>query len=239
MFEQVKLLASQRAYEFRPDDLRLSTLSTKPVQEQIQQLFQFQVSIMGQPMATFGEVPASYPPGFVYNEGVWFFQENQLVPIRFLHFEQSRIVIDVAGPSSAITAIFEQLRQFLSRLQAADGSPIIGEPERVLDHTVISAQFSFSREAIFAQPLRKLFAGDISANASSEELALVPTIILQKHTIGQKIAKTAVPEDSHAFTFGPRIGTRPEERIYFSSAPLDSDAHLAYLTELDAALTSL
>src|SRR5947209_3127631 len=110
MLEQIKLLSSRRAYEFRPDDLRLSVLSVKPVQEQITQLFQFQTSIMGTPMATFGDVPVTYPPGFVFDMGVWISQNKQVIPIRFLHFEQRRIVIDVAGPSFAITAIFDQLQ---------------------------------------------------------------------------------------------------------------------------------
>src|SRR2546426_8674141 len=126
MLEQVKLLTSRRAYEFRPDDLRLSTLSIKPMQEQIQQLFQFQTSAMGSPMATFGDVPATYPPGFVFDMGVWISEDKQIIPIRFLHFEQRRIVIDVAGPSSAITAIFGQLRQFLAEIQVSYGSPIVG-----------------------------------------------------------------------------------------------------------------
>ncbi len=236
MLEQVKLLASRRAYEFRPDDLRLSTLSIKPMQEQIQQLFQFQTAVMGSPMPTFGEVPATYPPGFVFNMGTWISEDKQIIPIRLLHFEQRRIVIDVAGPSSAITAIYEHLRHFLSELQAPDGSPIVGEPERVLDHTVVSAQFPFSLEAMFAPPLRKLFTRVLNANASSEELALVSTIVTQKHPAGQEIARLANPEDSYALTLGLRAGTRPEEHIYLSSAPLDSEAHLSFLNELEVVL---
>lgn len=236
MLEQVKILSSRRAYEFRPDDLRLSTLSTKPVQEQIQQLFHFQVAAMGSPMPTFGEVPSTYPPGFIFNMGTWISSEKQLVPIRLLHFEQRRIVIDVAGPSSAITPIFEQLQHFLSQVQAPDGSPIVGEPERVLDQSLISAQFSVPLNAMFVQPLRKLFTRVITTNASSEELVLVPTVIMQIQPTGQELANVATPEDSAAFTFTQRAGTRPEERIYFSSAPLDSEAHSSYLNELEAIL---
>jgi hypothetical protein len=238
MLEQVKLLSSRRAYEFRPDDLRLSALSVKPVQEQITQLFQFQMSVMGTPTATFGDVPATYPPGFVFDMGVWISQNKQVIPIRFLHFEQRRIVIDVAGPSFAITAIFDQLRHFLSELQAPDGSPIVGEPERVLDQTVISAQFPSPLEAMFAPPLRKLFARVIGTNAGNEEFALIPSFVIQKHLTEQAIEKVASPEDSNAITFGPRAGTRPEEHIYLSSAPLDSEEHLSYLNELEATLRS-
>ena len=232
MLKQVKLLASRRAYEFRPDDLRLSTLGIKPVQEQLQRLFQFQTAVMGSPMPTFGEVPATYPPGFVFNMGIWISEDKQIIPIRLLHFEQRRIVIDVAGSSSTVTAIYEHLRHFLSELQAPDGSPIVGEPERVLDHTVVSAQFPFSMGAVFALPLRELFTRILNAN--SEDLALVSTIVMQKHPAGEEITRLANPEESNALTLGPRTGTRPEEHIYLSSAPLDSEAHLSYLNELEA-----
>jgi hypothetical protein len=236
MLQQVKLLSSRRAYEFRPDDLRLSALSIKPMQQQITQLFQFQMAVMGTPMATFGEVPATYPPGFVFDMGMWISQEQQVIPIRFLHFEQRRIVVDVAGPSSAITAIFERLQHFLSQLRASDGSPVVGSPERVLDHTVISAQFPFPLEAMIAPPLRKLFAGVMGTNTDSGEIALLSTFVLQKHPTEQTIAEVASPEESNTITFVPRAGTRPEEHIYLSSAPLDSEAHLSYLNELEASV---
>jgi len=236
MLEEIKIITSRRAYEFRPDDLRLSALCIKPVQEQIQNLFQFQSGILGTPMTTFGEVPATYPPGFVFNMGAWITPDEQLVPIRFLHFEQRRIVIDVAGTSSALTPIFERLQQFLTDLHAPDGSPIIGEPERVLDYSIITAKFPFSLETMFAPPLRKLFERVTNAKASSEELAMVSTFVMQMCPVGQETAKVATPEDSFAFTFGLRSGTKLEDRIYLSCAPLDSEAHLSYLNELASAL---
>src|SRR5258707_6483877 len=133
MLEQVKLLTSRRAYEFRPDDLRISMLSTKPVQEQIQQLFQFQTAMMGTPIATFGDVPVTYPPGFVFDMGVWISQDKQIIPIRFLHFEQSRIVIDVAGPSFPLPPLLLELWHFLSELSTPHLSPIVCLLPRVLD----------------------------------------------------------------------------------------------------------
>src|SRR5258708_20782431 len=141
MLEQVKLLTRRRGYEFRPDELRISMLSTKPVQEQIQQLFQFQTAMMGTPIATFGDVPVTYPPGFVFDMGVWISQDKQIIPIRFLHFEQSRIVIDVAGPSSAITAIFLQIRTFFSKLKIPNCKTIVAVAKAVLYFNPITCKF--------------------------------------------------------------------------------------------------
>jgi hypothetical protein len=236
MPEQITILSSRRAYEFRPDDLRLTTLSIKPVQEEIQQLFHFQSSVMGTPMQTFGEVPVTYPPGFVFSMGVFFSAEKQPVPIRFLHFEQRRIVIEVAGPSSFIDTIAQRLFHFLSQIQIVDGSPVIGEPERILNYSEISAQFSFPLDALFASPVRRVFAKAISENAKGKEVVLAPTLVLPAYTSGQEFA--SVINYSFSFTLAGRAGTRPEDHIYFSSAPLDSESHLTYLEELERSLTS-
>jgi hypothetical protein len=237
MLEQVKIITSRRSYEFGADDLRLSMLSVKPLQEQIQQLFHFQASTMGSPVATFGEVPATYPPGMVFDMGVWVSPEKQMVPIRFLHFEQRRIVIDVAGPSSAITAIYDHLRQFLAPIHAADGSPVISEPEQVLDYTEITARFPFSLDAFIAPAVRNLLSRISGIQGRRKNLILAPTLAWQVQSANEELAAVAGPNDTSSFSFALRSGTRPEEHIYFSGAPLDSDAHLAYLTELEAALS--
>lgn len=107
----------------------------------------------------------------------------------------------------------EETRTFFSRLT----SPVV---------------VSFQRRATSdPPPVHKL-----PVNASSEELALVSTIVMQKHPAGQEIARLANPEDSYALTLGLRAGTRPEEHIYLSSAPLDSEAHLSFLNELEVVL---
>jgi hypothetical protein len=230
MLEDVKFLTGRRAYEFRPDDLRLSTISIKPVQDAIQALFSFQSSTIGTPMATFGEVPLTFPPGIVFNTGVWKSSENKFASIRFLHFEQRRVVIDVAGSSDVLTSIYEQLQLLLTRIQTADGSPLIGNPERVLEYSEISAQFPFSLDVIISQPLRKLLS------RISKEATLIPTLITKSFSLEQELTGTAQFSDSHAFTLAPRAGTRLKDHIYFSGAPLDSEAHLNYLNDLAAVL---
>src|SRR5712692_3054382 len=158
MLEQVKILTSRRAYEYGADSIRLSMLSIPVIQQQIQQLLGFQSSVVGTPIPTFGEVPTVYPPGVVFNLGAWIHEETLIVPIRFLHLERNRIVIDVAGPTTAIDGIADRLFHFLSGLHAADGSPIVGEPESVLDYSEITAQFPFPLDAIFSKPLRRLLS---------------------------------------------------------------------------------
>jgi hypothetical protein len=233
MLEDIRILTSRRAYEFRPDDLRLSVLSTRPVQEQVQEQFAFQAATMGSPFPTFGEVPATNPPGFAFNMGVWISPEEQLVPIRFLHFEPTRIVIDTAGPSSAVTAIYEHIRTFFAELKAPDGSPVIGEPEQMLDYSEIVATYPFALDMIIAEPFRKILNTAL-IKGSDKGKVMIPSIFIQSLMVDEKFV---IPPHFQGLGFSLREGTQPEERIYFSSGPLDSDTHLSYLNKL-AALVS-
>ena len=237
MLKQIKLITSRRAYEFRIDDIRLSMLSTKPIQEQLQQLFHFQSSAMGTPMPTFGDVPATYPPGFVFNMGAWLSPDGQLVPIRFLHFEQRRIVIDVAGSSSAIDAIYGIIRQFLSQIHATDGSPVISEPELVLDYSEITALFPFSANSFLPHQLQQLYT-EYRQNEGDTNIIQVPALNMQGHDITHDFRGVDI-NSNRAFVFTLRAGTRVNEQTYYSAAPLDSEAHMAYLNKLEGILRSL
>lgn len=236
MPEQVKIITSRRAYEFSADSIRLSSLSIQPIQQPIQQLFSFQSSVIGSPLPTFGAVPATYPPGIVFNLGVWIHQEEHIVPIRFIHFEQNRIVIDVAGPTGAIDGIADRLFNFLSGLKAADGTPVVGEPERVLNFSEITAQFSYSLDAVFPRPLRKLLSKIMDIDVGKKSKEIIPTVAFQVFSMNEVISAVPTPNDAHTFTLALRSGTRPDEHIYYSGAPLDSDAHLSYLNELEEML---
>lgn len=230
MLEDIRILTSRRAYEFRPDDLRLSVLSTRPVQEQVQEQFAFQAAVMGSPFPTFGEVPTTNPPGFVFNMGVWISPEEQLVPIRFLHFEPTRIVIDIAGPSSAVTAIYEHIRTFFAELKAPDGSPVIGEPEQMLDYSEIVATYPFALDMIIAEPFREIFNTTL-VKGNNKGKVMLPSIFIQSLRADEKFA---VSPQFQGLGFSLREGTQPEEHTYFSSGPLDSDTHLSYLNKLAA-----
>lgn len=238
MLEQVKILTSRRAYEFRADSIRLSTLSIQPIQQSIHTLFGFQSSAIGSPISTFGAVPTTFPPGIVFNLGTWVHQEEHIVPIRFIHFEQNRIVIDVAGPTSAIDEIASRLFDFLSGLQAADGTSVVGNPASVLDYSEITAIYPFRLDAFFSKPLQRLLSKTMGVDADDKSVTMIPVVAIQAFPTNEVLSAVPSANDSYAFTFTLRSGTQPEEHIYFSSAPLGSEAHLAFLEELTISLKS-
>ena len=238
LLEDVTFLAARRSYEFRVDDLRLSALCTPPVEQRLQELFHFRSSIMASPMPMFGEVPATYPPGFVFDLGYWVSADDVLVPIRFVHFEQRRIVIDVAGKSEAITTIYELMLTAIRELETPDGVELIGEPEAIYDYTEITAQCNFPLSGIFAMKPLQAVQHAAGTTTKSTERVLVPSVAIQWLPANEEYAGATPTSGPHSFTFSIRAGTKPEDRVCFSGAPLESDAHVAYLKELAIALST-
>lgn len=236
MIDKVTTLTARRAYEFRLDELRLSVLSVAEVHQQIQQFFTFQVTAVGPPQPTFGAVPRTMPPGVVLDYGSTQTPENIPVPLRFMHFEPMRIVIDVAGPSSAIDWTYEQLKRILGEVKSPDDSPIIGEPVRIRDYSEIVAHFDFDFEDLVSGPLLELaketFGGDVRdvlplglkfrAVASDEEV---------------DPGKIDRREFSEGNSIELRSGTRPQDRIFYSVTEMPTDRHLAWLEALDQRLS--
>lgn len=237
MAQNLKLITSRRAYEFRMDDLRLSVLCLPDVYTRIQQMFGFEGAVVATPQETFGPVLGTLPPGLVFNIGVVEADIGPATPIRFLHFEHRRIVVDVAGPSSAIDVIFAALEQELEGLTAPDGSPVMGEVDRVLDYSEYSGQFTFSLGSILNPDLQDLFLDVAGGEGRREhETVVLPTVTLGVHRGDEEYGGLAAESGSRRVQIAVRAGTRPEDGIGFSGAPLDSKAHRSYLTELERIL---
>ena len=231
MSEDLKLITARRAYEFRPNELRLTMLSLPKIREHIQKMFGFEVSEVQTPPPVFGPVQFTVPPGIVFQTGGTQVPERSVVPIRFIHFESLRIVIDVGGPSSAIDYIFAQLQRLLADVPAPDGSPIIGEPRRVLDYSEISGHLSFGFDKLVSKKLR-----DHAKNLFGEEgrkREVVP--------FGVRFISTDGPGGSESpdiYTLEIRDADQIEDESYTSSAHMTTDRHLAWLEDLGQKLSS-
>lgn len=236
MMDQVKTVTARRAYEFRPDDLRVSVLSVAQVHQQIQQFFSFQVALVGTPQPTFGPVPNTMPPGVVLDFGTTQTPDEIPTPIRFMHFEPRRIVIDVAGPSSAIDWTYGQLRRILAEVKSPDSSPIIGEPAGIRDYSEIIVHFDFDFEDLIGGPLLELAKKTFGEDGRS----VMP--------LGLRFRAVAPDEEaepgaigmmgfSHGNSLELRSGTRPQDRTFFSVAEMPTDRHLAWLEALNQRLS--
>lgn len=57
------------------------------------------------------------------------------------------------------------------------------------------------------------------------------------HPEGQEYPGLGSVADGQLLQYALRAGTRPEDGVYFSGAPLDSETHREYLAQLEGALT--
>ncbi len=230
MVGQVKILAARRAYEFPVGGIRLTILSTAQVPSIIQQHFGFQAMTVGTPQQTFGEVPVTMPPGLIFNLGSIESPKGVQTPIRFLHFEAQRVVIDVAGHSSAIDEVFEQILELLREVPTPDSSPVIGEPSNVLDYSEISAQLDFSIDRIVSEPLLST-AQDVLTDGEEGFEALPVFVAFQVVQPSAIIEQPAAGQQLQI-----RAGTSADDKTYHSATGWPTDKNLAWLEALDQRL---
>ena len=234
---ETKIISARRGYEFRLDDLRLTMLCTEPVIRHIANSLQFKAAAVATPPAIFGPVQNTMPAGVVFQVGMWLLPDSQIVPIRFLNIEPQRIVIDVAGPSVALDGIYGSIRDAVSPITAPDGSPIIGEPVRVLEYSELSIQMAKPLESILAPGVRKLIAQNIPQADWGEDMVLAPSLQLRSLRSDQEFNGDITPGDGHTFTLSLRASTTPDQHTLFSSAPLDTDRHITFAHALAQVLT--
>jgi hypothetical protein len=237
MPSKVKVLSARRAYEFSPDDLRLTLLSVSAVIERIQDTFKFQQALPGTPTPTFGPVPQTLPPGLAFGTGSFVSEETGVVPIRLLHFEPRRIVLDVAGHSSTIGPIYLYLTELLKGLVASDGTEAIGQYTRILDSSEITAKLSFPAGQTLAPALLDVFTAALGANGHGK--VGVPTIGVQLQDPNAEFAGVTGGNQvgGPAIQLALRQGRQLSEQIYYSVAPLTTEAHIEYLAKLEGALS--
>lgn len=237
MADSFKILSSRRAYIFGADDLKLTMLSIPFVVDQIREAFTFQVAGMGSPVPTFGPVPTTFPPGLAFNAGAWVGEGGPITPIRLLHFEAQRLVVDVAGPSSVIAPIFDRILTIAGQFEQSSGVPIIGEPQEILDYSEVSAHFSFDLEGLFTDVARAHMGQVLSTEGpeAGTDLIIAPTVQIHMRPRGQAYQGTS-NADPTLLQLAIRAGTRPRDRIYLSSAPVNSDTNIRTLEELDTSM---
>ncbi len=233
----VNVIVSKRSYEFRPDDIRLSILSLANVQDYLRQTFQFSEAALGSPPPTFGAVTPSFPPGLIFNFGAWTDDEGQVTPIRFLYIETQRIVIEVSGTSEIIDAVFRRLQEAIGAIEETTHRSALGEPLMVRDYSEIVLSLAFPPHAIFNEAIVPLLSRAATMQDTREEnMAVVPIINVQLQAPNRPYIGNSFPSPTMV-QLVLRVGTPPEEQIYYSAAPLDSSAHLAYLTDLQNVLS--
>jgi len=240
MIADARLITARRAFEFGPDELRLTVLSIPQVREAIARIFAFQTAQVATPMPTFAPPMITVPPGLVFEIGVLNLPDSSPMPIRFLHIDGRRIVVDVAGPTSGAVAVFNALKETLANTRSPDGGPAIGQFKRTQDYSEISVKFGFSPDSLLAPGLRDLFNRMFSSPPGLDTPAGIVVPSLRFGIVSPTDDYVGSPQgnDQSRYAIDLRLGSLPSDNNYYSSAPLDTESHLKYLADLGTTLGS-
>lgn len=228
-----KVLSAKRAYEFRVDEIRLTTFWSPPVLQLLQQTFSFQQVQLSSPPETVGSSPMANPPGIMFRLGFLQSIQDLSVPIRAIVIEPRRIVIDVAAPSSLIDSVYERFTEALAPILTVDGEPVLSGQPTQKDSSELSAELDLTLDRLFRPAAYSLLEA-----ASDCELGglVLPLIQLSCNTLdapyaGDGRAPTAVQ-------LSLRAGSKLSDRTFFSAAMLDSSRHEQYLADLERVLAA-
>lgn len=235
--EDIKMFTARRAYEFRQDELRLTLITLEQVRAILKRAFNFEVVAIGNPLPTFGAVANSIPPGLACDYGSIPFPDGEITPIRFVHFEPQRLVIDVAGSSESIDEVYRSIREILRELRSPDGVPAIGEPHRIRDFTALTMRIPIELDTVLNPKLAEIARRILDPNEQANSSALIPQLRISLSQPDGMFAPEADSENT-SYQFELRVGTNVEDKVFFSAAPLDSDTHKKYVREIAASLLS-
>jgi hypothetical protein len=109
----------------------------------------------------------------------------------------------------------------------------------VLDYSEISGRFAHAPEALLPPALRVVLKRALGAESEGDELVLAPAVRARLLSAEEEYAgSVAIPPDYRMLAYELRAGARPHEHQYFSAALLATEAHLAYLNDLQTVLAA-
>ncbi len=230
--EDIRVITARRVYSFDTDDVRLTVLSTTQCLNMLREAFKFQSPGYAALQFGTGAPPPTNPPGILMQNGELQTDQGPL-PVRAIFIDARRVTIDVAAPSEAIDLAYDALMEIVGQLTALDGSPVIGEPATVSEHSEISARLDFLPAALVSEPMHHVMAEHLGLDGPPD--VLVPSIRLT-HVAGGEEFPGDIPDASIA-ELSIRFGTDPRCGVFYSKAPLDTSAHAEMLGALEKALS--
>ena len=184
------------------------------------------------------EIPSSfYEPGapkIINLSGGSITIDNETILINSLNFEERKIVLIIEASSDkadkAFDIIGEELKSIDRYKNFSSSSYLIKTEEtectvqlNIDYYRFFSRQFnSFIKRTVVRspkQPARKISLKNLSFEISFKQDKMLEDVRI-----------LMVPK---LFTIEPRLGTREEERVFFTRSPNDSETHLKLLSELE------
>lgn len=235
MVEPVSILSSRRSYEFQADEIKLSLLCIRGVVDAIKASFGFEYADITTPASSFGTVANTIPPGLVLALGVTPVPEGHGTAVRSIMIDSRRIVIDIPGPSSVIEPTFRRLKDLVADLRTPEGAPAIPDPHSQRDYSELVTHSPNLLNQLFNRSALQVISEAITLREDRPH-ELVGAARFRLQSVEEEYPGSS-DVDSSNVNLDIRAGTKIDDGMVFSGAPLDSEAHLRLIDRLLEATT--
>ncbi len=217
-----------RLYE--PDIIPFRFLRTKRGIDFMMNQFQFREHVV--------EGAEIYFTGGTYPTGPT--ADDPIVPINVMTVNERRIIIDVAGPSEWASLVFEAVRTKIASMDL-ERRLDTREPLVTANETGCTVTMDFGWQELLAEPLVQFLSGPAMSAMESEQSTPRLSSMSLKFTISftnpdTRLVDTGITLSDKTLTIEPRVNMPLEDQHFFTVSPLESDAHLALLSELEQAI---
>lgn len=159
--------------------------------------------------------------------------------VKRLEISERKIVFSLEGTSQDAERFFGELEKFLMDLSDTDDhlNPILKSQE-----SEIITKLDFSIEDLFSPAYLDFVRTTVKRETSLDVAKASVHPVQLKFRVDYLLQDEAIQEQgiglaSKEFSVEPRKGTLLADRIFYSKAPLDTDAHVRLLEELEATLS--
>lgn len=227
MPDKVRILNATRIYEFEPDAIALSIIST----DRVGRVLSSALGIPSDAAVTLGSPISTELGGVIFQQGS-ITDHEQTIVVRRLLIQPRLLSITVVESSSRSTdTVLHVIRNALSSVKTSTNRPIIGDYKSIRDHSELTAHLDFPSNAPFSTEfMRAVTLPDVKPEWAWGLTAVA--IANEQPYPGDPQPNLLTPW----WHLSPRQGTKLEDRIYYSAAPLDTEAHEQLLAQVENSL---
>jgi hypothetical protein len=233
MAEVLQLFSIVR-HLYQPDALPIAQLQLDSSQQRLKERYKF-AAVGGLAGITISVTGAAPGMPLVLSGGEFSSKgSNSQIPIQQVAFLPNAIDVQVAGDTNSAEEFHQDLVRFLREI--SDGKKE-NYPEYAKSvQTLAIVKLNVSVGDLFSDKLNRYMTG--AAHPAFELPDAEPHVQLAhlQWIVSYTRNATDYTYEPKLFTLEPRMGTRSEDKIYYTQSPTDSATHLRLLQQLEQAL---
>jgi len=163
------------------------------------------------------------------------------LPITRLVVEERKILMSLEGSSRDSNILFDRIAEFFEGLRSSKKESFMKPIVRSYESTLV-ARMNIDVDSLLSDSMRRFLNDDLLSSTETETATSSATFSgfsydIHYHPKTQKLSEYRISLSRKRFTLGPRPGFPIQDRIFQSEAPLETEAHIHLLEDLEDQLS--